>query len=175
MCSFLWSYCCLLRLSIKCICLILSLVHPSVFALSIGPIFLWTQGSSFLLVSFEALSSINSTFLFLITSRSVLASPSNVIHSSGADEKRWNTFGFGWRKTAEDTGEMWIIFLVNVTRFLFYCSLVHIFTWIYFEVVLCSDERSEREKSFLLPSAELSVIWLVLFYSSTKRNCSRYP
>lgn len=47
MCYFLWSYCCLPRLSIKCICLILPLVHPSVLALSIGTIFLWTQGSPF--------------------------------------------------------------------------------------------------------------------------------
>lgn len=45
--------------------------------------------------------------------------------------------------------QMWIIFLVNVTRFLFYDSHVHIFTWIYLEdfffvLKCCPSSKCER-------------------------------
>lgn len=73
--------------------------------------------------------------------------------------------------------EMWIIFLVNVTRFLFYYSLVHIFTWIYFELFMGSDESKERKwkRKEIFPSGKLLLYLLcdLFCFIQTRKNCEK--
>lgn len=118
-------------------------------------------------IAFRTLS-VHKFNIFLITSR--------IISTRGPFEcdsrfERWNTFGDGLqKKTKKKTFLMWIIFLVNVTRFLFHDSLVHIFTWIYFELFLCVQEKKNSKKKeekdfFSFPSAKVftSFMWFFSF------------